>query len=66
MLKDGEIVSHSSSPILGVSLFFLRRGGRIICRIRGKQRHDDGLQVLRVYVCCGDVKTIIHVHRSGH
>ena len=66
VLNDSEIVSHLPRTILCISCFFLRRGGHIICRVTGKRRHDDGLEVPCVYVYFGNVKTIIHVHECGH
>ena len=48
VLNDGEIVGHLPGTISRVSWYFLRRGGRIICRVTGKRTHNVGLEVLCV------------------
>ena len=64
MLKDGESVLPNT--ISHASKFFLRLGGRIVCRVTGKQRHNDGLEAPQVYVYFGNVKSIIDVDGYGH
>ena len=65
MLNDGEIVSYVPPTVLRVSWLFLRRGGRIVCRVTGKRTRDVGLEVLCVHVHFDDVNTIIYVHWCG-
>ena len=64
VMKDGEIVGDLPYTISRVSWFFPRPGGCINCRVTGKRRHDDGLEVACVYVhfdnySCSRVWTLI-------
>ena len=38
VMKDGYIVGHVPCSLSKVSWFFLKRGGRITCRITGKRK----------------------------
>ena len=41
--KDSVIVAHLPQVISRISWLFLKRGGHIVCRGRGKWRHRDGV-----------------------
>ena len=57
VMKDSEIFGHLPHTVLHISSFFLRHVGRIVCRVTGKWRHIDGLEVPCVYVYFGNAIT---------
>lgn len=58
VMRDDQIVGHLPRSISRVSRFFLSRGGVIVCRVTGKRRHGDGLEVPCVYVYHGLPKVV--------
>ena len=55
VLNNGEIVGHLPPTISRVSWFFLRHSSCIVCRVTGKRRHDNGLEVPCICVYFGHV-----------
>ena len=58
VMKDGYIVGHLPRSLSKVSWFFLKRGGRITCRITGKRKLGIGLEVPCVYLYSASPKMI--------
>ena len=63
VLLDDQIVGHLPRSISRVSRFFLCRGGLIACRVTGKRRHGDGLEVPCVYVYHGLPRIVKKLHK---
>ena len=58
VMKDGYSVGHVPRSLLKVSWLFLKRGGRITCRITGKRKLGIGLEVPCVYLYFASPKMI--------
>ncbi len=56
VLRNGAVVGHMPRCISRVSWFFLRRGGKISCKITGKRKLGVGLEVPCVYMYTGSAR----------
>ena len=58
VVKEGNVVGHMPRSISRVSWFFLKRGGRILCRVTGKRKLGVGLEVPCKYIFIGSTRTV--------
>ena len=63
VVGDGDVVGHVPRSISRVSWFFLVRGGRIKCRVTGRRKFGNGLEVPCVYSYYGSARTIQKLSR---
>ena len=58
VVKEGNVVGHMPRSISRVSWFFLKRGGRILCRVTGKRKLGVALEVPCKYIYIGSTRTV--------
>ena len=63
VVNDGDVVGHVPCLISRVSWFFLVRGGHIKCRVTGRRKFGNGLEVPCVYSYYGSARTIQKLSR---